>query len=160
MNIDDIIKKYGKFIKSQIYLLDKDDNVINEVYQRVLIKLWEKLPDKVNFKYLSKLVKFAFIDNYRRNKKHLNYIPTNYFEFISEESADNLILTKESVIVNELQLHQLLQKIDNLKQNQRDVVLLRFAGYSFIEIAKIMNIKQNTAIEQMYYAKKNLNKKQ
>lgn len=39
MNINDIINKYEKFIKSQIYLLDRDINVINEIYQTVLIRL-------------------------------------------------------------------------------------------------------------------------
>lgn len=158
MNIDDIIKKYGKFIKSQIYLLDNDDNVINEVYQRVLIKLWEKAPDKINFKYLSKLVKFAFIDNYRRNRKHLNYIPIERFDFVSGLKTSHIIDYKENKIKNDSFMHNLLLKIDKLKESQRDVVLLRLAGYNFIEIANIMNITQNNAIGQMYYAKKNLNK--
>lgn len=160
MNIDDIIKNYGKYIKSQIYLLDKDDNVINEVYQRVLITLWEKAPETINFKYLSKLVKNAFIDNYRRHKRHLNYAPIDDLFSIADFDSSHLVVTKEDAIATELQLHELLQKIDNLKESQRDVVLLRLAGYNFIEIANIMNVTQNNAIGQMYYAKQNLIKKQ
>jgi RNA polymerase sigma factor (sigma-70 family) len=156
MRIEDIIKKYGNFIKSQIYLYDTDENVINEIYQKAIIKLWKASPENVNFKYLSKLVKFAIIDNYRRNKKVIKILPIEYFEFISNNNANDLIDNKENAIVTELQLKELLQKIDKLKDSQRDVVLLRIAGYSFKEVAKIMSITQNNAIGQMYYAKKNL----
>ena len=145
MKIEDIIKQYGKFIKSQIYLYNTDDNFINEIYQNVLLRLWQSAPENINFKYLSKLVKFAIIDNYRRNK--IKFLPIEYFEFIHEDCFIDDIESK---------LQSLLCKIDKLKESQRDVVLLRLAGYSFKEVAKIMNITQNNAIGQMYYAKKNL----
>ena len=156
MKIEDIIEQYGNFIKSQIYQYDKDQNFINDIYQKAIIKLWKSAPETVNFKYLSKLVRFTIIDNYRRNKKVIKILPIEYFEFVSDDNADHLVVTKESQIATELQSQRLLQKIDNLKDSQRDVVLLRIAGYSFIEIAKIMNTPINTAIGQMYYAKKNL----
>ena len=158
MQIDDIIKNYGSFIKSEIYSYDKDSNFIDEIFQLVLIRLWKSAPEIINFKYLSKLVKFAIIDNYRRNKKVINLLPIEDFEFISDENADDLVVTKENRIVTDLQLHRLLQGINNLKESQRDVVLLRVAGYSFNEIANIMNITQSNAIGQMYYAKQNLKK--
>jgi RNA polymerase sigma factor (sigma-70 family) len=147
MKIEHIIKQYGKFIKSQIYLYNTDANFINEIYQNVLLRLWQSVPETLNFKYLSKLVKFAIIDNYRRNKKVIKILPIEHFEFIHE---DCLIEDIES------ELQSLLCKIDRLKESQRDVVLLRLAGYSFKQIAKIMDITQNNAIGQMYYAKKNL----
>jgi RNA polymerase sigma factor (sigma-70 family) len=159
MTIDDIIKKYGNFIKSQIYQYDKDANFINDIYQKAIIKLWQIRPDTVNFKYLSKLVKFTIIDNYRRNKKVIKILPIEYFEFVSDDNADHLVVTKERVIVTELQSQRLLQKIDKLKDSQREVVLLRIAGYNFIQISKILNITHSYAINQMHYAKKNLIKK-
>jgi RNA polymerase sigma factor (sigma-70 family) len=158
MNIDDVIKKYGNFIKSEIYYYNKDNNVIDEVFQLVLIKLWQKNPETINLKYLSKLVKFTFIDNYRRNKKVIKILPVEHFEFVSDSKTTYLIDRKESKNEDDLLLQNLLSKIDNLKESQRDVVLLKFAGYNFIEIAKIMNITQNNAIGQMYYAKQNLKK--
>jgi len=156
LQIDDIIKNYGSFIKSEIYFYDKDSNFIDEIFQLVLIRLWKSAPETINFKYLSKLVKFAIIDNYRRNKKVINLLPIEDFEFISDENADDLVVTKENRIVTDLQLHRLFQGINNLKESQRDVVLLRVAGYSFNEIANIMNITQSNAIGQVYYAKQNL----
>lgn len=147
MKIEDIIKQYGKFIKSKIHLYNTDANFINEIYQNVLLRLWKSAPENINFKYLSKLVKFAIIDNYRRNKKVIKILPIEHFEFIDEDCLVEDIESK---------LQSLLCKIDKLKESQRDVVLLRLAGYSFKEVAKIMNITQNNAIGQMYYAKKNL----
>jgi RNA polymerase sigma factor (sigma-70 family) len=159
LKIEDIIKKYGSFIKSEIYSYNKDSNVIDEIFQLVLIRLWKSAPETINFKYLSKLVKFTIIDNYRRNKKVINILPIENFEFISDENADDLVVTKENTIVTDLFTQSILCKIDTLMQSQRDVVLLRLAGYSFNEIAKILNTTQNNAIGQMYYAKKKLNKK-
>lgn len=147
MKVEDIIKQYGKFIKSQIYLHNTDVNFINEIYQNVLVRLWKSAPENINFNYLSKLVKFAIIDNYRRNKKVIKILPIEHFEFIDEDYLVDDIESK---------LQSLLFKIDRLKESQRDVVLLRLAGYRFKEIAKIMNITLNNAVGQMYYAKKNL----
>lgn len=157
MDINLIIKKYGKFIKSNISSYTLDDNIINEIYQNVLIKLWQKSPKSVNFKYLSKLVKFAFIDNYRRNKKHLNYISVDKIYSIADYF--DLVIKKEDNIEIELCLKSLLSKIDNLKESQRDVVILKLAGYNFIQIAKILNTTQSYSISQFYYAKKNLKQK-
>ncbi len=147
MKIEDIIKQYGKFIKSQIYVYNTDVNFINEIYQNVLLRLWQSAPEDINFKYLSKLVKFAIIDNYRRNKKVIKILPIERFEFIDEDCLVDDIESK---------LQSLLCKIDRLKESQRDVVLLRLAGYRFKDIAKIMKITLNNAVGQMYYAKKNL----
>ena len=63
VKVEDIIKQYGKFIKSQIYLHNTDANFINEIYQNVLVRLWQSAPETINFKYLSKLVKFTSFDN-------------------------------------------------------------------------------------------------
>lgn len=120
--------------------------------------MWKKAPALVSYKYLAKLVKNTFIDDYRMNKKHLNHTSIDYVDCSSVDSADQLVIKKENDIVNFLQLQRLLQKIDNLRESQRDVVLLRLAGYGFIDIANIMNITQNQAIGQMYYAKQNLKK--
>ena len=158
MHINDIIKNYGSFIKSEIYSYNKDSNVIDEIFQLVLIRLWKSAPETINFKYLSKLVKFTIIDNYRRNKKVIKVLPIEHFEFISDENADDLVVTKDSKIVTDLFMQSLLCKTDTLKQSQRDIVLLRLKGYNFIQIAKIMNITQSNAIGQMYYAKQNLKK--
>jgi RNA polymerase sigma factor (sigma-70 family) len=147
MDIKEIIKNYGNFIKSEIYKHDKDENFINEIYQNAIIKLWQSAPKTINFKYLSKLVKFTIIDNYRRNKKVIKILPIEHFEFIHEDCLVEDIESK---------LQSLLCKIDRLKESQRDVVLLRLAGYCFKDIAKIMNITLNNAVGQMYYAKKNL----
>jgi DNA-directed RNA polymerase specialized sigma24 family protein len=89
------------------------------------------------------------------NKKHLNHVSLDY---VSIGDFDDLVLKKENEIVKELQLHDLLQKVDNLKEGQRDVVLLRIAGYSFVEIANIMKTPINTALGQLHYAKQNLKK--
>lgn len=154
MDINLIIKKYGKFIKSDISSYTLDDNIINEIYQNVLIKLWQKSPESVNLKYLAKLVRFVFIDNYRRNKRHFNYIPVDKIYSIADYS--DLVIKKEDIIITELQLKSLLSKIDNLKESQRDVVILKLAGYNFIQISKILNTTQSYSISQFYYAKKNL----
>jgi len=156
MSIKETIKNYGNFIKSQIYLYDKDDYVVDEVYQKVIIRLWVKSPKVITIPYLSKLVKFTFIDNYRRNKKHLYHVPIDFVDFGSDYNADYLVNTKESRIENDLFMDVFFKKVDNLKQSQKDVVLLRMMGYKFVEIKDILKTTLNNTISQMHYAKKNI----
>ena len=156
MKIEDIIKKYGNFIKSEIYKYDKDDYVVSEVYQKVIIRLWNKSPTTITLKYLSKLVRFTFIDNYRRNKKHLNHLPIEIVDFCSDYNANYLIDNKESKIEYDLFVDGFLKNIDNLKQSQKDVIFLRLMGYKFIDISKILNTNLNTTLGQINYAKKKL----
>jgi len=157
MNIDDVIKCYGRFIKSEIYFYDKDSYVVDEVYQKVIIKLWQKSPETINYAFLSKLVKFTFIDNYRRNKRHLNYVPIEWSN-VSDYSASDYVSKKENKIEADLFMENFVKQLGNLTESQREVILLRLAGYNFIEIGKILNITQNNAISKMHYAKKNLTK--
>jgi RNA polymerase sigma factor (sigma-70 family) len=158
MKLEDIIKKYGNFIKSEIYTYDKDDYVISEVYQKVIIRLWNKSPTTITLAYLSKLVRFTFIDDYRRNKKHLHHVPIDYVDFCSDYKADYLIDKKESKIEYDLFMNGFLNKIDKLKQSQKEVILLRFMGYKYIDICKILNTNLNTTISQINYAKNHLKK--
>jgi RNA polymerase sigma factor (sigma-70 family) len=158
MKLEDIIKKYGNFIKSEIYTYDKDDYVVSEVYQKVIIRLWNKSPTTISLAYLSKLVKFTFIDNYRRNKKHLHHVSIDYVDFCSDYKADYLIDNKESKVESDLFMDGFLNKIDKLKQSQKEVILLRFMGYKFIDICKILNTNLNTTISQINYAKNHLKK--
>jgi hypothetical protein len=158
MNIEEIIKSYGRFIKSEIYFYDQDAFVVDEVYQKVIIKLWQKSPETINYAFLSKLVKNTFIDNYRRNKKHLNHIPIEWGGLVSDYNATDYVSKKENKIESDLFMEEFIKQLGKLKESQREVILLRLAGYNFIEIGKILNITQNKAIGQMYYAKKNLTK--
>ena len=158
MKLEDIIKKYGNFIKSEIYNYDKDDYVISEVYQKVIIRLWNKSPTKITLTYLSKLVKFVFIDDYRRNKKHLHHVPIDYVDFCSDYNADYLINNKESKIESDLFMNGFLTNFDKLKQSQKEVILLRFMGYKFIDISKILKTNLNNALGQMNNAKKQFKK--
>jgi RNA polymerase sigma factor (sigma-70 family) len=158
MEIENIIKKYGNFIKSEIYTYDKDDYVVSEVYQKVIIRLWNKSPTTITLAYLSKLVRFTFIDDYRRNKKHLHHVPIDYVDFCSNYNADYLVENKESKIESDLFMDLFAKKLDNLKQSQKEVVLLRFMDYKYIDISKILNTNLNSTISQMNYAKKHLKK--
>jgi len=156
MSIKETIKNYGNFIKSQIYLYDKDDYVVDEVYQKVIIRLWMKSPNIITTPYLAKLVKFTFIDNYRRNKKHLHHVPIDYVDFASDYNADYLVNTKESKLENDIFVDGFIKNVDKLKQSQKDVILLRMMGYKFVEIKEILNTTLNNTISQMHYAKRKL----
>lgn len=156
MKIEEIIKKYEKFIKSEICFYDKDDYVVDEVYQKVIIRLWMKSPNIITIPYLAKLVKFTFIDNYRRHKKHLHHVSIEHVNLCSDYNADYLIDSKESKIESDLFLDGFLKNIDKLKQSQKEVILLRFMGYKFIDISKILKTNLNTTIGQINYAKKKL----
>jgi RNA polymerase sigma factor (sigma-70 family) len=164
MKVEELISKYGSFIKSEIYLHCKDSYVVDEVFQRVIIKIWRKAPESINGSFLVKVVRNMYIDYYRNNKKHLEAlvpiedVKYELYDFHSYYNADDNVSKKEEKIDRELLIKSLFEEIDKLKESQREAFILRIAGLNFIEISKMINSSHSNAISQMYYAKQNLKK--
>ena len=164
MKVEELISKYGNFIKSEIYFYSKDSYVVDEVFQRVIIKIWIKAPESINGSFLVKVVKNMYIDYYRANKKYLEAlvpledVKYDLYDFHSYYNADDNISKKEEKIERDLLLEEIFKKIDKLKESQKEAFILRLAGLNFTQISKMINSSHNNAIGQMYYAKQNLKK--
>ncbi|MCF8243342.1 MAG: RNA polymerase sigma factor [Melioribacteraceae bacterium] len=139
-------------------LLDEDE--AKDAVQESLIKLWKNLH---KFDYSSKfttwLYKIVFnscMDKIKMNKRKANnkldnHILDNIFD--ADFSMQNNIENKDMAsIINEL--------TNQLDEKQRIVFTLRdFESLSINEIAELMNSTENTVKVNLFYARKNINKK-
>jgi RNA polymerase sigma-70 factor (ECF subfamily) len=145
-------------------MMVKDRDTADDIFQETFIKIVRFLDEgryTDNGKFLSWALRIAHnqvIDHFRHTKQQNK---------ITESDAGYDILgsmkfagdTVEDRIIHE-QIHQDLRRlVDNLPEEQRQVVLLRYYdNLSFKEIAEQTDVSINTALGRMRYALINLRK--
>ena len=128
----------------------KDDNLVKDCIQEVFIKLFERLekiqnPDSIKF-YLLKALKNTLIDSVSLKKKMLKV--SEKIEFIIEYSAEKYWIDNE---ISDLQRNLIKEVLNSLTNKQKEIIYLRYnQGLSFSQIAKIIDIKANSAKKQTY----------
>lgn len=158
-----LIKKHHKRVFSTIFLLVKDKEAANDIFQDVFLKVINTLKaGKYNEegKFLPWLLRIAHnmcIDYFRLQKK----MPSiqveegkDVFDFVylvDESIEDKLIKNQVNAKINQL--------IEHLPEEQKEVLVLRlYNDLSFKEIADLTNVSINTALGRMRYALTNLRK--
>jgi RNA polymerase sigma-70 factor (ECF subfamily) len=148
---------------SHIYLLVRDREITEDLFQEVFIKVVHTLKGgKYNEegKFLPWVMRIAHnlvIDHFRRNKK-MPMVRSNddhdVFATIAQPGKN-----VEQRMVN-LQIDEDVRKlIDHLPEEQREVVVMRtYLGMSFKEIADQTEVSINTALGRMRYALINMRK--
>ena len=150
---------YAKY-KRRLYayvnrLLSGRSAVADDVFQATWIKALNQLGRyKHSERFLAWLTRIAHnlaIDHFRRSKR----------EFLSEDTeSTRLFAALESEPWRDLDNRELAKSIENcvskLKEEQREVFILRQDEVSFKEIAAIQDCSINTALGRMQYALRNL----
>ena len=156
-----LITRHKESIHDNIRFIVKDTHLADDLFQDTVIRIMDKLKSHT-YQENGKFIKWALwlsrnvcIDYYRRLKnKHL--IPSDGNGILEDiiGYGDN---AEASIIKKEL-YQQLTQAINGLNKNKREVVVLRYYGdFSFKKIASVTNMKLNTALANMNYAKSYLN---
>jgi len=163
-SLQKLIKKYENRLFSYIFMLVKDKQLADDIFQETFIKVINTLKsgrynDEGKFiQWTMRIAHNLVIDHFRKSKK-VSYVDNRYDE---SDVFDNLFIADQSVedkmVMN--QIYQDVKKLmNNLAEDQREVLYLRcYAGLSFKEIADQTDVSINTALGRMRYALINIRK--
>ena len=164
ISINILLDRHRKRIFDYIYMMVKNQDVADDIFQETLIKVVRFVREgryTENGKFLSWVLRIAHnqvIDYFRQKKQRNNisegdagYDLLNHRKFSDRTVEERLITDQIEADVRKL--------IDFLPSEQKEVVLMRYyMGLSFKEIAEQTNVSINTALGRMRYALINLRK--
>lgn len=158
-----LLHRHKRKVWSHIYLLVRDREIADDLFQDVFIKVVHTLKSgKYNEegKFLPWVMRIAHnivIDHFRRVKKMpMTRSNDDHDVFATQAQPGKNI---EQQLVN-VQIDADVRKlIDSLPEEQREVVIMRtYLNMSFKEIADLTEVSINTALGRMRYALINMRK--
>ncbi len=163
-SIEVLINKHKNRIYTYIFLIVKNEQLAEDIFQDTFIKVINSLKngryqDKGRFvSWVIRIAHNIIIDHFRK-EKHLNTISNDnndYDLFNSSKFSDKNI---EQEIINDQITNDVRKLIDKLPEDQKQVIILRhYVGLSFKEIAEQTDVSINTALGRMRYALINMRK--
>lgn len=126
-------------------------DIVQEVCLKAIINI-KKF--KGSSKFQSWLISIAinyYKDLIRKNKK---------IEFVEENVFNNISKEQENVVLDKLQVEEVLLELNKLPYEKRiSFILKHYYGYSYEEIAILLNCSQGTAKSRIFYTISSLKKK-
>ncbi len=152
-----LLERHKSKIYTAIYLFVKDQNLAEDIFQEVFIKIIDTIR-KGKYNHEGKFVQWAMriaynlcVDYFRRAKRRPQVGSTEHFDIfnvlkLSDESVETTIMRSQT--------HEKIRSlVDMLPPEQREVVILRhYADMSFKDIASLTRVSINTALGRMRYA--------
>lgn len=161
--LQQLILRHERKVFTSIYLLVKDRDLANDLFQETFIKVINTLRSgnyNEEGKFLSWVLRIAHnlvIDHFRSQKRMpMVYDTDEYSVFDTIPLEDGNV--EDKIIAEQIQ-SQVRRLIEELPYDQREVVIMRhFANMSFKEIADSTQVSINTSLGRMRYALINLRK--
>jgi RNA polymerase sigma factor (sigma-70 family) len=158
-----LLHRHKRKVWSHIYLLVRDREIADDLFQDVFIKVVHTLKSgKYNEegKFLPWVMRIAHnivIDHFRRTKKMPMTRSNDEHDVFATQAQPGKNIEQQLVNV---QIDADVRKlIDNLPEEQREVVIMRtYLNMSFKEIADLTEVSINTALGRMRYALINMRK--
>lgn len=163
-SINVLLNRHRKRILDYIYMMVKNRDVADDIFQETLIKVVRFVQEgryTENGKFLSWVLRIAHnqVIDYFRQKKQRNNVSegdAGYDILNNQKFSDHTV--EEKLITNQIET-DVRKLIDFLPPEQKEVVLMRYyMGLSFKEIAEQTDVSVNTALGRMRYALINLRK--
>ncbi len=162
---DELLTRNQDKIFSYIMYVVKDEDLANDLFQETFLKVITKLQngqysDTGKFSWwLTRIAHNVVIDHYRAQKNN-RIVEAPKENDLSNLRSDSVFdVNRENELTNEQILKDVKRLMENLPEQQRDVVYMRFyQELSFKEIAKLTNVSINTSLGRMRYALMNLRK--
>jgi RNA polymerase sigma-70 factor (ECF subfamily) len=159
----ELLRRYQSKIYTSIYLLVKDEDLAEDIFQDTFIKVINTLKAKKYneegkfLPWVSRIAHNLVIDHFRREKRAP--MINNGDDFDIFEVLGNYDESMEDRLVREQTHKDLKTLIQLLPSEQKEVLLMRhFGDMSFKDIADITGVSINTALGRMRYALNNLRK--
>ena len=153
----EIIDKHRDKVYRICYAYLYDKNMVDDLYQEVLINLWDSLS---SFQEKSKITTWLYrvtvnsaITFNRKDQKRRSFFKQDIPLQVPDSSAD-----KVRKIEKEAKLNQLHRAINQLPNEEKIIVGLLLEDLSYQEIAEVMGISSNYVGVKINRAKKRLAK--
>ncbi len=158
--LSELISRYKDQLYTALFLLVKDKELAEDIFQDVFVRVINSLRNNrykhegLFFAWIIRIAHNLYLDHLRKVKRS----PA----ISSYDSMDNLDGMQDSSekdirLLEERRLGRIREVIWLLPADQQEIVILRhYAGLSFREIARVMQISINTALGRMRYALTNL----
>lgn len=165
---DILLSRHQEKLFNYIYFLTRDEDLANDVFQDTFVRVVTSIRSHAyeasgNFgAWLLCISRNLVLDHHR----HMQVLTTVPHEFIDENgdatgdllnNANLCEPTVESEIFSNETKESLRNLVDQLVDNQREIIYLRFyRDMSFKEIAQVLGVSINTALGRVRYALINL----
>ncbi len=163
-SINLLIERHKDRVYTFIYLLVKNNEIAEDIFQDTFVKVIRSLRLKKyqdTGKFVAWVLRIAhnLIIDYFRKEKQLNTFSKDDYELDIFNSKRFAEATHEDIVVQE-QIHETVRSlVEELPEDQREVVILRhYRDMSFKEIAEYTGVSINTALGRMRYALINMRK--
>lgn len=164
---EELYHRYNVQIFNFILSMIKDNEIANDIFQEVFIKLINKLPSyrEGNFKAMIYLIARNSVIDFIKSKKNKNerkMISTD--QNIDEgHTLEDLIPSDENPekkLITTYENKKLYNAISTLPEDYREIILLKhFSGLKFEEISKILNVPIGTLLSRFKRAMDKLREK-
>lgn len=145
-------KDYFNSLCNYAYRIIKDEDIVSDIVQDTLIKVWEGNSRFENIKALTVYVYRAVNNaalNYLRDKNSEDSRIKQWAFFNNEMSKDAF-----SGVVTEEVIRKLRSVIDTLPESRKEVVVMSMSGMKGKEIAEELGITEATVKQHKYRAYK------
>jgi len=156
--------KHKDRVYTSIYVIVKDHDVADDIFQDTFIKVLNKLKEEKyaeEGKFVPWVMRIAHnlcMDHFRKNQKEKIVANDNpEYDILDNVSIEESF--KEDQIISDEESIDIAKYLELLPDEQREIIVLRhYYDYSFKQIAEMTGTNINTSLGRMRYALINLRK--